>query len=488
MKQKLKETLIAPILAMRVRYIPLLLIYFSYGASIFTGIAESFWVKEHISLSAEQLMALSVWMTVPWTIKMVFGQMVDSIAILKSQRKIYIVLGASLVASSMFLMIALAGNYEIVAAFDKERLYIISAIVGVIGFVLQDVVADTMSTEVVDRTQPKEEIEKELAMVQILGRLALAIAGVSVAGLGGWLAEIYSYETMFKLGLFIPVLSLIGVFFVRLEGVKKTPLNPKIFFGGIAFAVFVVTIGMNDVPYAQEIVFFVSMAVVLYMLKEVVIDLPKEHLNHIVAAIIVIFIFRATPPVGPGLQWWEIDVLGFDKAFFGTLSQIGAVLAILGMWLASSYIVKKSIAKVLLFLVVVSTILSLPVVGMYYGLHEWTQEHFGITARDIALVDTALASPFNHLSMVMMLALIAIYAPEGKRGTWFALMSSLMNLALSAGGIFSKYLNKMFVVTREVPQNGIAADYSQLGYLIIVVVLIGFFAPVLAIYKYGRKL
>jgi hypothetical protein len=38
---------------------------------------------------------------------------------------------------------------------------------------------------------------------------------------------------------------------------------------------------------------------------------------------------------------------------------------------------------------------------------------------------------------------VAIYAPEGKKGTWFALMVSLMNIALSAGGLLTKYLNKI---------------------------------------------
>jgi len=488
MIENVKQTILAPIQAMRLRYVPLLMIYFAYGASVFTGIAESFWVKEELNLSADELMALAVWLTVPWTIKMVFGQMVDSIAIFKSQRRVYIIIGALLILLSMFLMIALAGDYAIVAGYEKEKLYILSAIIGVVGFVLQDVVADTMTTEVVDRSQPQELIEQELAMVQVLGRLALAIAGVSVAGLGGWLAEIYSYETMFKLGLFIPLLSLIGIFFVKLEGVTKSPLNYKIFYGGVVFALFVIAMGYSNFQYGQEIVFVVSMAVVIYMLKEVVNDLPKEKINRIVAAIIVIFIYRATPPVGPALQWWQIDVLEFDKAFFGTLNQIGAILAIVGMWVASGYIVKQSIAKVLIVLVVISTLLSLPILGMYYGLHEWTESNFGITARDIALVDTALASPFHHLSMVLLLALIAIYAPEGKRGTWFALMSSLMNLALSAGGLMSKYLNQIFVVTREVPSQNIVQDYSQLGYLLMVVIAIGFFAPLLAIYKYGRKL
>jgi hypothetical protein len=66
------------------------------------------------------------------------------------------------------------------------------------------------------------------------------------------------------------------------------------------------------------------------------------------------------------------------------------------------------------------------------------------TSPILRLTDTALASPFDYIAQVLMLTLVAIYAPEGKKGTWFALMASLMNIALSAGGLLTKYLNKIF--------------------------------------------
>jgi hypothetical protein len=89
------------------------------------------------------------------------------------------------------------------------------------------------------------------------------------------------------------------------------------------------------------------------------------------------------------------------------------------------------------------------------------------------------------LSMIPLLTLIAIYAPEGKRATWFALMASMMNLALTAGGLLTKYLNKIFVVSREVVQNGVVvshADYSQLGKLLILVTTINFIVPIFVIW------
>ena len=87
-----------------------------------------------------------------------------------------------------------------------------------------------------------------------------------------------------------------------------------------------------------------------------------------------------------------------------------------------------------------------------------------------------------------MLTLVAIYAPEGKKGTWFALMASLMNIALSAGGIFTKYLNQLFILTREIKTDGVittSANYGDLGMLLWVVILVGFIIPIITILKFN---
>ena len=484
MRMRFIDMFMTPIRAMKMRYLPLLLIYFAYGASGFTAVAETFWVKEHLKLSAEALVALSVWLTVPWTIKMIFGQMVDSFTLFGSNRKIYVYIGALLIAIGIMLMTGLVSDASWLASFQKDKVYILASVISVVGFVVQDVVADTMSTEVVDRTQPDVQIKKELAMVQVLARLSLGIAVFVVAGLKGWLAQLYSYETMFKLSLFIPLLSVVGVTLVKLNPVESSPLNKKIFFGGFLFAVFVVLMGYNEVAYSQEIVVFVSLIVVLYMLRTLVFDLDPQTIRHIQMAMIVIFVYRAVPTVGPALTWWEIDILGFDKAFFGTLGQIGAALALVGMWISSKYIVNQSIGKVLIFLTIAGTILSLPILGLYYDIHTM----LGIDARTVAMIDTAVASPFDYIATVLMLTLVAIYAPAGKKGTWFALMASLMNIALSIGGLLSKYLNQIFVLTREIRVEGqtiTPANYDDLGLLLWTVILIGFIVPIVTIVKFN---
>ncbi len=480
------DILLTPIKAMRLRYVPLLLVYFAYGSSVFTAIAANFWVKDSLDMSAADLAELGIWLMVPWTVKMIFGSLVDSVLIFGSNRKSYVYIGALLITISSLMMIAVVGDYPIVAEFSKKSVYIFASVIAVVGFVMQDVVADTMSTEVVDKSQSKEEIHQELASIQVLARLSLGLAIFVTGWIGGELADVFKdeRETVFIIALFIPLLSILGVGLVRLNPVPVSEINKQVLFGGLIFAVFVVIMGYAQVPYSQEIVFVVSLGIVLYLLNDLISDLNEDVIRHIKMAMIVIFIYRAMPSVGAGLQWWQIDVLGFDESFFAKLSAIGGGIALAGMWLSTKFIVKRNIGEVLIFLTIIGTLLSLPIVAMYYDVHTL----LGVEARTVALVDTALASPFDYIAQVLMLTLVAIYAPEGKKGTWFALMASLMNIALSAGGLLTKYLNKIFVVSREVVTDGVVTvtqDYSQLGDLLWVVVVSSFVIPIIVIIKYN---
>ena len=285
---------------------------------------------------------------------------------------------------------------------------------------------------------------------------------------------------MFLAGLIIPLVSVSGAALITLKPVEKSTIDWRILGGGIVFGAFVLALAWSDIPLNQEIVFVVSMAVVCAMLVRVVRDLDEATKRTIFFAALIIFIYRAAPLTGQGYTWFAIDVLGFDEAFQGTLGQIGAGLALLGMWLFSDAITRKPVPTVLLWLTIVTTILSLPSLGLVLGLADWTERMFGFGARTIAVIDTAASSPFAQLSMIPLLTLCAIYAPKGRRATWFALMASLMNLALVAGALQTKYLNEIYVVSR--------GSYENLPYIVEWVIAIGFVVPLAAIFAFGRRL
>jgi MFS family permease len=484
LKSQLAAALLNPIRAFRPRYLPLLMVYFAYGALGLIAVAESFWVKKALTLSPAELASLAVWTTLPWTIKMVFGELVDSVPILGSQRRIYVFIGAAFIAAGMMLLAGAAGGWLTFAS--PENLYRLGSIVTVLGVVIQDVVADAMSAEVVERDnpdgtpRPREEVDRELGMVQVLGRLALSLGMFCVAGLAGWIASIYTYETVFLAGLIIPLISVSGALLIQLRPVAASAIDWRILGGGIAFGVFVLLIAISGVPFSQEVVFAVSMAVVVGMLWRLVRQLDPDTQRAIFYAALIIFVYRAMPMVGQGYTWFAIDVLGFDEAFQGTLAQIGAALALLGMWLFSDAITRRPVAQVLFWLTIVTTILSLPALGLTLGLADWTERLFGFGARTIAIIDTATTSPFAQLSMIPMLTLIAIYAPAGHRATWFALMASLMNLALVAGQLQTKYLNEILVVGR--------GHYENLPTIVLICLIVGLVVPIAAILTVGRRL
>ena len=133
-------------------------------------------------------------------------------------------------------------------------------------------------------------------------------------------------------------------------------------------------------------------------------------------------------------------------------------------------------------------VVTLPNIGLYFGVQEWTARVTGgvVDARFIAIIDTTLESPLGQIAMIPMLAWIARNAPFELKATFFAVMASFTNMALTASSLLTKYLNQIFIVTREVKDQStgtiqVPADYSQLGWLLITGALVGVTAPLLTV-------
>ena len=111
---------------------------------------------------------------------MVFGELVDCVPILGSQRRVYVVIGALFTATGLVTLAGAAGGW--LAFLRPDQLYVLGSLLIVLGTVIQDVVADAMSTEVViarrpipASPKPDHEVRAELGMVQVLGRLSLSV-------------------------------------------------------------------------------------------------------------------------------------------------------------------------------------------------------------------------------------------------------------------------------------------------------------------------
>ena len=439
----------------RAAYLPILVTYFCYGASAITAIALVFFEKDTLSLTPAESASVAFWVGLPWSMKMVAGVASDRYPILGSRRASYLTLGA------LGSLVGYAGLATIV---HSKPLYLAASVLVAAGFMVQDAVADAMSVEVA-------RSDEEMGQIQALGRMALLAGTISVGYLGGWLAEAIGTRITLALGGVLPLLVIATLPFIS-RSIRRAPAPDEgplaggnariVLLGGLVYAAFSAVLQATGAPFTEEIVLVVSGTLIGVLLKRVGVS------RSVLIAAVVIFLFRATPGVGQGYSFWAIDRLGFDQRFLGLLAQASSIVSLLGLIVFRRTIVRQPVSVTLFWVVVASTILYLPTIGLFYGLHE----RIGVSARTLAFVDTTISAPLAQLTMVPMLVLIARAAPAGAEATMFAIMASLMNLALSASQLFTRYLNAAFGVTQD--------DYTNLGRLMITVAIVGLL-PLLAL-------
>jgi hypothetical protein len=491
---------------MRLSYLPPLMVYLAAGVSGFTAIIEVFFVKDQLGLSASFLASLGFWVGIPWVLKMPIGHIVD---LFWKRKSFFVYFGAFLMAAGLLIMVGLTGYKEWMATIlALETWYIASSLLSSIGFVFQDVVADAMTVEAVPRYDengapiPEKNLQRMHITMQTLGRIAIIGGSALVAGIGGWLAKTLPYVVMYEVSLLIPMVSVAGVILgdvnlilrrrrYRRSGFSEQDIgrmlhaeNPElepnwtILGGSAAFVAASLYLGLSQFVAKMETIFCVSLLIIGYLIHQLLREMAPEKRREIIGIAVIVFVFRAMPGAGAGASWWQIDVLGFDEAFFGTLRQISSILAILGMLALRGWMSRRPIPYLVVFLSLYGTVMTMPFVGMYYGLHEWTERVFGFGAHTIALIDTMADSPLGQVAMVPMLAWIAREAPENQKATYFAVMAAFTNLALSAASLGTSYLNQIFIVER--------GSYGELGRLMITVSIVGLVIPIATVLIVNR--
>ena len=505
-------------------FLPPLMVYFAAGVSGLTSIVGTFFVKDYLELSAAFLAGLGFWAGLPWVLKLPLGHLVD---LFWRWKAVMVFLGAGLIALSLGTMILLISEREMmVTILPASTWFVISVLLAPAGYVVQDVVADAITVEAVPRSHadgtPLSEAESKAlhTTMQTLGRFAIISGLVSVGLVNLFLfldvdqmspaERVDTYAQVYRFALIIPIISVSGVLLGMVfrhrralkmkqagasqEAIERALFSPEetvepdwyIFTGAAVFVVLTLGLGLSNFSYSAEFVFAGTMAVVLFLIARLTKELPPDTARSLVGTAAIIFVFRAVPGVGPGMTWFEIDVLRFDEQFLAILSLITSGLTLVGLLVLRPMMAKWPITKVIVVLTLAGGVLALPNIGLYYGIHEWTSAHTGgvVDARFIAILDTAIESPLGQVAMIPMLAWIARNAPDSLKATFFAVMASFTNLALSASNLGTKYLNQVFSVTRETET--LPADYAELGMLLLTVVAIGLAAPLLAVLAIQR--
>src|SRR3989344_9630098 len=143
------ENIVSLAREMRLSYLPPLMVYLAAGIAGLPSIVGTFFVKDHLGLSAEFLAALGFWAGIPWALKMPLGHIVD---LLWRQKALLVYLGALLIMGNLAIMTALIASPETMRTImSAEAWFVLATLLAPIGYVMQDVVADAMTVEAVPR-------------------------------------------------------------------------------------------------------------------------------------------------------------------------------------------------------------------------------------------------------------------------------------------------------------------------------------------------
>lgn len=387
-------------------------VYFIAGATGLASVAATFFFKEDLGLSIQQMQILGSISIIPWSIKPVYGFLSDRQPIFKLRRKPYLFLAGLLGSSGYFLLSLWVQDF---------RGAMLALIISGVGFALADVIVDGIVAE-------RSRNQKEAGKLQSICRGAIMAGALIVAYASGILVESIGARNVYFVTAFLPLLT----------------------------SIFALVI--SETPGVVE----------KFSLKETWHKIKNGLSPAILWSALFLFIWRATPNSGSSLSYYMIDELAFDPEFFGRLSLIGHAMGIVGVVIFRKFLISVSLKKLLFWIIVASVVLSLPTIGLVYGWYEY----LGMSPKMFAMADTFISGPLTEIAFLPLLVLVARVCPKGIEATMFALLASIMNIGLVVSDLGGAWLVTIFDVHQAT--DVLAADYTNIDKVLWIAILSSF--------------
>lgn len=336
------------------------LVYFVQGALAISAVAFPLFLRGK-GWTVSEIATFSFVVGLPWAFKVVYGALSDGIPIRGLRRKPYVII-ASFLSIVSWLGLALLPQ-------DRSFLYLL-VVVGNLGFALTDVVTDALVVE--NSTEHNTQIYQSLAWG--FRSFGAVLGGI----LGGWLAESIPYRWIFGLTASLPVMTLLGAFFIR-ETLQREERRGRLLWEPIKGSLAALFGG----------------------------DLRQFSLLLIVTSFSASF---STP-----FFFFLKEKLSFNETFLGFLSSLTWLGAVLGCLVYGKFLTNTPVKKTLRWAVWLN---FLNVLTTYWVIDRWT----GATL-------SFLGGITGYISLLPFMAAAALLSRQkGIEGSLFALLMSINNL------------------------------------------------------------
>lgn len=387
-------------------------VYFIAGATSLAGVATTFYYKDDLQLSIQQVQFLASIAIIPWSVKPIYGLVSDICPVFGLRRKPYLFLAGLLGSAGYVSMATWVNGFWGAAA---------ASVISAMGFALADVIVDGIVAE-------KSKSQKEAGKLQSICRGALLAGALIVSYASGVLVEMIGARNVFFITGALPVFTML----------------------------FALTVLEGPLPDAT------------FSIRKVWRQFKAALTPTLLWSALFLFIWRSTPTSGGAFNYYLIDELGFTPEFFGRLAFVSYVTGIIGVVVFRKLLLKIPLRTMFFWLMVASVVLSLPSIGLLY---KW-YDVLGVSPQVFAMADTLISGMLFELGFLPLLVLVARICPKGIEATMFAVLASLMNIGLSVSDLGGAALTTYFDVhsaTETIP-----ADYSNLHIVMWIAILSSF--------------
>lgn len=359
------------------------LVYFfsPNGLSSLPNLSINYLLKNVLQLTATQAAYFGAITILGWAIKPLWGLISDLFPIKNSRRRNYLIL-TSLLASLLWLTLALTSNYNV------WFLLLILTLTS-FAFAFQDVVTDALMIELGKK-------EKALREFQGIQWMAVSIAQIITGFAGGLAAEKLAYQTTFLIAFIFPLITAFIVYLL----LRKEPEN-------------------------------------ILKFQEFKMNFRSAFLNkEFLLITLFLFLWNFSPSYGTPFFYYMVDELKFSKIFIGTLGSLSAIGSALGAIIFTSFLRKVKFKKLLVFSIIIgglgtffSLIYLLPVV----------KNNFYLSA-GLSILDRII---FGSLGMIAFLTMLTFAAQKTEAliaGSMFAFLTSVINLGSIGAGFLGGFL------------------------------------------------
>ncbi len=387
-------------------------VYFIAGATSLAGVATTFYFKDDLHLSIQQVQFLGSISIIPWSIKPLYGMLSDVRPVLGLRRKPYLFLAGLLGASGYFSMATWVNGFWTVA---------LASFASAMGFALADVIVDGIVAE-------RSRTQREAGKLQSICRAALLIGALIVSYASGVLVEQIGARNVFFLTGALPLFT----------------------------CLFAILVSEGPLP---EITF---------SLKGVWKQFRTALTPALLWSALFLFIWRSTPTSGGAFSYYLIDELHFTPEFFGRLAFISYLTGIVGVLVFRKFLLSLKLRTLFFWIMVLSVVLSVPSIGLIYKWYDL----IGVSPQFFAMADTLVGGMLVELGFLPLLVLVARVCPKGIEATMFAVLASLMNIGLAVSDMGGAALTTFFDV--HAATETLPADYSNLHIVMWIAILSSF--------------